>query len=151
MFFKNVNVNDKFLSILNLNLISRNIEILVAEKLYQTKITLINFSFCYKDNKNLLLKLGNITINTSQNATFILYLFSLHSPLYSEYEKNIINMKTEYNININNEVFYNEKIKQDINIKKTNLINQIFNGVKIFMTEIYIYYQVNKVNYLSIK
>ena len=148
--YKNVNVNDKFLSILNLNLISTNIEILVAEKLYQTKITLINFSFCYKDNKNLLLKFGNITINTSQNATFILYLFSLHSPLYSEYEKNIINMKTEYNININNEVFYNEEIKQDINIRKTNLINQIFNGVKIFMTEIHIYYQVDKDNYFSI-
>ena len=149
--FKTLNVEKNFLEKLRFKFGIKNLIITFQENSLKTNISITNLTFEYGNNRNLLFKLGSFSISTYKLSTLFLSMLKIKNPEFEKFEAFINDkIKKEFNINMNDDILnQNVRALKDADpigyIFETNngeLINQLINTCKIYITEL-------KVNYKS--
>ena len=146
--YKKLNIDDSFLNLLYINLSISSILLEINEKYSKTTLVLANLTLTYSKNKNLLFKLGTLTLTTNKSAPLFLYNLKLKSSGFNEYETLLTKkLKNEFNLDINEDLLNKNNVSDQINNiytyqkEKCKLINQLINSCKIYITEIKAYFQ----------
>ena len=145
--YKKLKIDESLLNNFDFNIFIKGISLEIYEKVSRTTLSIFNLTLNYK-NKNLLFKLGNFNLNLDIMAPMFLYSIRLKSPHINEFEKMLSEkIKRDFNLDINEDLLNKNNIDNKIienylyQIAKAKLINQLFNSLKIYITDIKINYK----------
>ena len=143
----NIDMNNYSLDIL-INKI--NIQIFEEENNYQSSFIIDNMKLLYQ-KKNLDINFDRIIIKSNLMSTMILYFLDFESPLFSEYQKQILKKMGDINDifidsgknveNKNEENYNNLDIKNEFNYGK--LLKEVLNEFNFKINNVFIVFQAN--------
>ena len=142
--YKTLNIEKSFLEKIQLKFSIKNLIITFQENSFKTAISIVNLTLAYSNNRNLLFKLGTISLSTYKLSTLFLSMIKLKNPEFEKYEDFINDkIKSEFNINMKDDV-----LNQNVRALKDSdpidfifenyqgkLINQLIDKCKIYITE----------------
>ena len=141
---KKIDMKDYNINNLQIEILMEKIIIEIYENEVKSKFSIHNFNLIY-ENKNIILKIEKISLNTNLMSTMIIYLADFESPNFGEFQKYIDSIKNEYKdnytINNNNEQKEKKLEKKDENKKENNIkyvinIDNILNIIKIYINSL---------------
>ena len=143
--YKTLKVEKSFLEKIKLKFGIKYIILVFHENSYKTNISIANLTLTYGSNRNLLFKLGTISLSTYKLSTLFLLMIKLKNPEFDKYETFINDkIKNEFDINMKDDIL-NQNVKtlkdaDPIDFVFQNyhgkLINQLIDICKIYITEI---------------
>ena len=145
--YKKLNIEESLLNAFDFNLFIKGLSLEIYENISKTILSICNLTLNYK-NKKLLFKLGTFNLSLDITAPKFLFMIKLKSPYINEFEQLLSQkIQKDFNLDINEELLnkknFNNEIAESLLYHKTNakLINQLFDSLKIYITEIKIYYK----------
>ena len=142
---KKIEAKDYNINNLQIEILFEKIIFEINENDVKSKFTIKNFNLTYI-NKDLLVKIGKISIKTNLMSTMIIYLADFESPNFSEFQKYIDSIRNEYKDNNSVNAIKEEKKdenKNEANFKYDINIDNVLNSIKVFINTLVYSFQAN--------